>query len=195
MKKIFKKFLIVLMVGVFLVLSGCNIPPRKKVFTDAWLNSTYDAGIHCDEYAYSIPVVEQLGEYKDAIFYEFETIILGDMADITFCLVVEYDKENYFLEKQKALQNYEFQSEIIEDGDGYFLLPFVEREIGTYTVKVMKDFTDMVWSKFPKKMGLVAYSDENMQIRYCYLYSESIDFLYNAEYMENYIRNSITLGW
>lgn len=205
MKKAFKNFLIILLVCAMALATGCK---NTTNITKAWLEPGFDyyeyynGATFCDELDKVIPMSNEIGDYTEATFYRYKNTSLFAMcADNSFCLDIKYDKENYSLEKQNTLQNCEFQSEIIEDGYGYFLLPFIERVIGSYTVKVVKDLSTSLWdngtipSSFPKCIGLVAYSDKDMQIRYCYLEFISLDFFYDAEGMEDYVRKSIPLGW
>ena len=208
MKKVFDKFLIILIICVLVLVSGCK---NTTNITNAWLDPSFDyyeyynGASFCDYLDKVIPMVDEIGEYSKVTFYvnEYVNIFVESRAEKAFYLVVEYDKENYLLEKQKALQNYDFQQDILQDDleAPNYELPFTERDIGSYTVKVVKDFSSLfaptgsIITYFPERIGLVAYSDEDMQIRYCYLNDGSKNYFFDAEDMENYIRNSITLGW
>lgn len=202
MKKLFKITLIIT-ACIFLFLAGCKYdqPHEISVITDAWFNSTYDAGEICNICLEKvIPNLNSVGPYKKATLYEFKFREEDYRAKIAFCLVVKYSADNYDLEKEKALQSYELQGEVIKGDNEKYLLPFIEADISAYTVNVMKDLSTIFQPvnakcSFPNAIGLVAYSDTKMQIRYCLIYNPSLDCFDGESDMIRYIRINIPLGW
>lgn len=203
MKKVVNKILIILFSFILILASGCNL---SRDVTNAWLESSFDyfeffnGDDLCEFLDETIPLSNEIGTYKKATFYEYENAGLsfyGDSSEHAFCLVVEYDSKNYATEKQKALQNYEFQTEVVVEHGKDYALPFYERVIGDYNIKIIKDFfyESGFMSAFPQFIGMVAYSDAKMQIIYCFLYHSSLDLFRDADHMEQYIKNGIPLNW
>ena len=204
MKKVFKQILTVAMVAVFLFLTGCYQQAHKiRVITDEWFNSMYDVGGSYNEYLEKvIPSLDKIGMYKKATLYEikFDEDYREEFdPDIAFCLDVKYTTENYESGKQKVLQDYEFQSEIIEDCSGGYILPWVEKRKDFYTFKVVKDLmstsSNNVSSAFPHVIGVVAYNDREMKIRFCLLCSSRLESFDSESIMTGYIVGNILLGW
>ena len=190
-----------------------------------WMDGRYTEVEYRGERAsYMIPSPDECDGYESASFYWNDNLAsnlwmltplwLGTtFCQYAVCLELTYNEETYLSAKENALTSYQFlEAPVIyhspDTDEDYYEMPITETEIGEYTIKIVDDrkYTDnnspiirdeengkFTW--FPKRYGFLAFNDEKMKIRYCYIEEISRDFMKSEDWFIRYIKNNFAISW
>lgn len=148
-------------------------------FSKNGITITRDAFTY-NEYFYEpfcIPDVDDLAKYKNISYQRCETLMLIFSSEAT-SLVVEYDDETYYKEKDTLEKEYVFL-------DNKKIIPQNEFTIGSYNFRVVEKYRDFQ-CEFPKFFGIVGTSDKNKSIAYLHFSDFDLDVI--DESMEDFVK-------
>jgi len=113
-----------------------------------------------------MPDLASLPEYQSVSVYYYER--LGQSIN----LIVQYSIDSYESALDSILNSYTYLDEPMTEKD-YFLIPEVEFQYESFTIKVVSD-DDF---KYPEQFGMIGYSNSSYQITFLFFYDLSLDRL------------------
>lgn len=105
-------------------------------------------------------------------------------------LVITYTAVTYLSARDSIINSYTFLDNPLVEND-YFLIPEVEFQYLTFTIKVVNDN----YFNYPEFFGMIGYSDSTYQIAFLYFCDNSLDRLSNNPgRMSRFIESEFRFG-
>jgi len=176
-----------LFILVFVLSFGTNLSSDMDKYEERRMGYRYASNVLPD--LNNLPEYEEIEhEYrlKNVLFFQSETLLL----------VVTYDEQTYFEEKEKLAALPYLDSPIEEEERGYYLIPEHEFSINTFDFKVLASEETNEESRFeyPKYFGMIGVSDEKKSIAYLYFCDVDLDYISEEpqgamrEFVETYFK-------
>ena len=165
-----KKILIALV--VMAVLCSTIFVVRHFVWGN-WSSNNINRYTELTKYVETLPKLEDLGSYRELEFKYFRKSELIFFSD-AYTLKISYDKENYQKEKEQFLQNYIYETKILQDYGGYEKEPVFEMD--TYRFRMLS-YRDYPLQSYPHNMIFVGFSDEKNKIVVVYYFDSDLDYI------------------
>lgn len=155
--------------------------------------------------SYIIPSFSECSGYSSASFYWNDNEYGFDWSDYCMyavCLDLSFEEESYAAAKEQALASHHFLEAPVETSYSDYYMPVAQTMIGGYDVRIVDENPhewgvneDEYLTWFPISFGFVAFQDENMTIRYCYIYNSYFSSFSGAEGFSNYIKLNFPVDW
>lgn len=162
-----KRKILLILVSVFLTFMCCSC-----VKTDNNIEN-YADDIEKYQADLFMPNLEDIGEYKTAEYFtrKDETIF----PEYSMQLIVKYDQETYFKEKERLETAYTYldKPQKPDYDDDVYTIPIEEFSSAEFDFKIAV-FEDTV---FPKNFGMIGVSDEKLEIAYLWVYDQDLDYI------------------
>lgn len=123
-----------------------------------------------------MPDLTILPEYQSISVYYYER--LGQSIN----LIITYSSESYLSARDELLSSYIYLEEPLTKMD-FFLIPEVEFQYQSFTIKVVSDDE----FEYPEQFGMIGFSDTCYQITFLFFFDESLDRLGDGYTMEEFL--------
>lgn len=177
------------LLGVLLFIIGFTLArPKLRSNLTYWEKSDYSEFKYGSRLEKFLPAYNETNNYSEAKFYYHKGCISFDYAEEAFCLELDFNEIEYNMSKESIQQSYNFLEEIPLENEKMELANY---KIGNYGA----NFVEIIDSKFPHEIELIAFDDFQNRIRYCYIVSMSLDYFESETRFRDWITNNMKVGW
>ena len=164
--------ILILFVAAFLFAFTFGQHDKLKCYTGEEAAQQYRAAkdLNC-----LMPSLSEIGEPVDLEYYQLHASAAVYFVWDTYHLVCKYDAEEYVRQKELLEEKYVFQTDRMRD-DHHSCEPTAE--IAGYQFRVLStegEYGDDIY--YPKRLVLIAYSDEAQEIVYLSFYDVDLDYI------------------